>query len=118
MKSQIAEMDVPKYRYVEESNEENMPIQIMDGTFEGIVVQYGRVFLEEKNGDLHFNYDYDIISNPDNIEMCPELKDAFTAILVSVIEEQVGNVPEDSEILKEDNSEAYRESDTTESPVQ
>ena len=116
--NQTSEMDVPKYRYVEESSEENMPIQIMDGPFEGIVVQYGKVFLEEKNEELHFNYDYDIISNPDNIEMSTELRDAFTAILVSIIEEQVGNVPEDSEILKEDTSEEHRESDTTESSVQ
>ena len=93
-------METPKYRYADEIVEGHTPIQIMDGSYEGMVLRYDRVFLEEKNEELHFNYDYDIIENPDNIEMCPDLRDVFTAILVSILSEQVGNVPVSSQKLK------------------
>jgi hypothetical protein len=111
-------METPKYRYADEIVEGHTPIQIMDGPYEGMMLRYDRVFLEEKNEELHFNYDYDIIENPDNIEMCPDLRDVFTAILVSILSEQVGNVPEEAELLKEDTSEEHGKSDTSEPSVQ
>jgi len=111
-------MKTPKYRYVDEIPEGNTPIQIMDGPYEGMMLRYDRVFLEEKNEELHFNYDYDIMENPDDAEMCPDLRDVFTAILVSILSEQVGNVPEDTELLKEDTIEEYGKSDTSEPSVQ
>ena len=111
-------MKAPDYRYVDEMTEGNVPIEITDGQYKGIVLRYGRVVLEEKDDNLHFDYDYDIIENPNNEEVTQELHDVFTDILLSVLEEQISAVPEDLDILKEASSEEHRVSDTSKSDIQ
>ena len=111
-------MKAPDYRYVDEMTEGNVPIEITDVQYKGIVLRYGRVVLEEKDDNLHFDYDYDIIENPNNEEVTQELHDVFTDILLSVLEEQISAVPEDLDILKEASSEEHRVSDTSESDIQ
>ena len=108
----------PKYRYVDEVKDGNIPIQIIDGKFEGIMVRYDKVILEERNENLYFDYDYDVLKNPDDIEITDELRDIFTSILVSVMDEQITNMPDDFDLLKEGDSEEHRESNTTEPPIQ
>ena len=111
-------MKVPDYRYVDEITEGNVPIEIPDGHYKGIVLRYDRVVLEEKDENLHFDYDYDIIENPNKEEVTEELRDVFTNILLSVLEEQITDVPEDLDILKEVSSEEHRVSDTSKSNIQ
>ena len=82
-------MKVPDYSYVDEITEGNVPIEITDGHYKGIVLRYDRVVLEEKDENLHFDYDYDIIENPNKEEVTEELRDVFTNILLSVLEEQI-----------------------------
>ena len=108
----------PKYRYVDEFPDGNIPVEIMDGQYEGIMVRYGKVVLEEKNDELVFDYDYEIVQNPDNIEMSEDLRDQFTAILVSVLDEQITNMPDDFDLLKEGDSEEHRESNTPKPHIQ
>ena len=79
-------MKAPDYRYVDEVTEGNVPIEITDGQYKGIVLRYGRVVLEEKDENLHFDYDYDIITNPNDEGVTEELRDVFTSILLSVLE--------------------------------
>mgnify|MGYP003152964169 CR=1 FL=1 len=110
--------NLPKYRYADEVTEGNVPVQIIDGKFEGIMVRYDKVILQEVNDELHFDYEYEIVRNPDNIEVCDELRDIITQIMVSVLEEQIADMPNDMDLLKEGTSEEYRKSDTPESPVQ
>lgn len=111
-------MKAPDYRYVDEITEGNVPIEIIDGHYKGIVLRYDRVVLEEKNDNLHFDYDYDIIENPNEEEVTEELRDVFTNILLSVLEEQITDVPEDLDILKEASSEEHRVSNTSKSDIQ
>tara|TARA_X000001388_G_C2143841_1_gene89748 strand:- start:162 stop:497 length:336 start_codon:yes stop_codon:yes gene_type:complete len=111
-------MKAPDYRYVDESTEGNVPIEITDGHYKGIVIRYDRVVLEEKDDNLHFDYDYDIIENPNEEEVTDELRDVFTNILMSVLEEQISAVPEDLDILKEVSGEEHRVSDTSKSDIQ
>jgi hypothetical protein len=108
----------PKYRYADEVTKGNVPVQIIDGKFEGIMVRYDKIVLQEVNGELHFDYDYEIVRNPDDIEMCDELRDTITKVMVSVLEEQIADMPDDMDLLKEGNSEEHRKSDTPKSPVQ
>jgi hypothetical protein len=82
------------------------------------VLRYNRVVLEEKDGNLHFDYDYDIVKNPNDEEVTDELRDAFTGILLTVLEEQISAVPDDLDILKEVSSEEHRVSDTSKSNIQ
>ena len=111
-------MKAPDYRYVDESTEGNVPIEITDGQYKGIVIRYERVVLEEKEENLHFDYDYDIVENPNEEEVTDELRDVFTNILMSVLEEQISAVPEDLDILKEASSEEHRVSNTSKSDIQ
>tara|TARA_R110000796_G_scaffold47404_2_gene114026 strand:+ start:3784 stop:4119 length:336 start_codon:yes stop_codon:yes gene_type:complete len=111
-------MKAPDYRYVDESTEGNVPIEITDGQYKGIVIRYDRVVLEEKDENLHFDYDYDIVENPNEEEVTDELRDVFTNILMTVLEEQISTVPEDLDILKEASSEEHRVSNTSKSDIQ
>ena len=108
----------PKYRYVEEQEGGNLPLQIIDGKYEGLVVRYKKVMLEEKEDGMHFNYDYDILDNPDNFEDNEELKQVLSSIMFSVMEEQIGTIPQDMDLLKEGNSEEYRESNPSKFDIQ
>ena len=108
----------PKYRYADEVSGGNVPIQIMDGKYEGVMVRYDKVVLREEDDGLHFDFEYDVSDNPDEIELTEEFRDVLTAILISVLDEQITNIPDDLDLLKEGDSEEHRESDTSESRVQ
>ena len=107
----------PKFRYADEIPDGNVPIQIIDGKYEGIVVRYDKVVLVEKNEELHFDYDYEVIKNPNNIENAEEAKDIFTGILILVLNEQIADMPDDMDLLKEGDSEEYRKSNTSKSII-
>jgi len=108
----------PKYRYADEIPDGHLPIQIIDGKYEGIVVRYDKVVLEERGDNLYFDYDYDILENPDGVEITEETHDVFTSILISVLDEQINDMPDDFDLLKEGDSEEHRESSITKPPVQ
>jgi hypothetical protein len=110
--------EIPKYRYVDEITEGNVPIEIMDGKYKGLMLRYNHVVLVEKNEELHFDYDYEFVKNPDEVEMNQELQDIFTSILVSVLDEQIYDMPDDLDLLKEGNGEKRRESHTSKSDIQ
>jgi len=97
---------------------DHVPIQIIDGKYQGIVVRYDKVILEERNENLYFDYDYDVLKNPDDIEITDELRDILTSILVSVMDEQITDMPDDFDLLKEGDSEEHRESNTPKPHIQ
>ena len=95
--------DNVKFRYVDEVNDGNVPIEITDGDFSGIQFRFDGVYFEEKNEELHFNYDYDMIKNDDNHEENEDLKKVMNNILFQVLDEQMSLVGDDEELLKEGN---------------
>lgn len=91
-----------KYRYIDEHEGDNIPIEITDGKFTGFQFTYGGVYFEEKDEELHFNYDYDTIRNDENFDENDEdLKKALNNILFQVLDEQLSIVGEDGDLLKE-----------------
>ena len=95
-------IDNTKFRYVDESTEGNVPIEIMEGDFKGLQFMFDGVYFEEKDEELHFNYDYDIIKNDDNFEEDDEeLKKVMNNILFQVLDEQLTIAGDDGELLKE-----------------
>ena len=111
-------MTAPEYRYADEVTDGNVPIEITTGQYKGIMLRYNRVVLEEKDGNLHFDYDYDIVKNPNDLEETEELRNIFTGVLLNVLEEQISAVPDDLDILKEVGDEKHRVSNTSESDLQ
>tara|TARA_R100000008_G_C3584899_1_gene171440 strand:- start:2586 stop:2894 length:309 start_codon:yes stop_codon:yes gene_type:complete len=90
------------FRYVDEHTEGNVPVEITEGPFTGFQFRFDGVYFEEKNNELHFNYDYDIVRNDENFdENDEELKKVMNDILFQVLEEQMSLVGEDEELLKE-----------------
>ena len=95
-------IDNISYRYVDENDEGNLPIEITDGKFKGFQFRFDGVYFEEKDEELHFNYDYDIVKNDENFdEDDEELKKTMNNILFQVLEEQMSIVGEDEELFKE-----------------
>jgi len=91
-----------KFRYVDEETDGNLPIEIQEGTFTGFQFRFDGVYFEEKDNELHFNYDYDIIKNEGNFnEEDPDLKKTMNNILFQVLDEQMSMVGEDEDLLKE-----------------
>ena len=112
-------MVTPKYRYADEVSDGNVPIQIIDGKFEGIMLRYDKVVLRHEDDGIHFDYEYEIASNPDDIDITGgDFRDTLTAILLSVLDEQISNIPDDLDLLKEGDSEEHRESDNSKSSLQ
>jgi len=111
-------MKPPKFRYADEVSGGNVPIQIMEGEYEGIMIRYDKVVLREEDDGLHFDFEYDVSDNPDDIELTNDFRDVLTAILISVLDEQITNIPSDLDLLKEDDSEEHRESHNTEPTIQ
>tara|TARA_R110002012_G_scaffold233510_3_gene406706 strand:- start:4965 stop:5270 length:306 start_codon:yes stop_codon:yes gene_type:complete len=93
--------DNVKFRYVDEVNDGNVPIEIAEGNFIGLQFRFDGVYFEEKNEELHFNYDYDIIKNDDNYEENEDLKKIMNNILFQVLDEQMSLVGDNEELLKE-----------------
>ena len=54
-----------QYVFITNKNEEMQCIGIRKGKFEGVVYKYGKVSLgeENKDGDLPFKFEYDILDN-------------------------------------------------------
>lgn len=88
-----------QYQYVERTGDDFTSIGIKGGKFEGVVYKYGSVKVgEEENseGNLPFSYEYDILDN-NGIAREQFGEDFFILIgdiLVTIIDRQVGNVPE------------------------
>tara|TARA_R100001510_G_C7577318_1_gene151579 strand:- start:177 stop:485 length:309 start_codon:yes stop_codon:yes gene_type:complete len=94
------------FRYVDEHTDGNIPVEITEGKFKGFQFRYDGVYFEEKDEELHFNYDYDIVKNEQDFdEDDPELKKAMNNILFQVLDEQLSMVGEEEELLRETNDE-------------
>ena len=87
------------YRYMDEIDDGNVPIEITEGEFKGMQFRFDGVYFEEKNEELHFNYDYDII-NDGEFEESEELNKVLNNILFQVLDEQL-SIAGDDELLKE-----------------
>ena len=82
---------------MDENTDGNVPIEITEGEYTGLQFRFDGVYFEEKDEELHFNYDYDIINEQEFNE-----SDASGFINESqVLDEQLSIAGEDGELLKE-----------------
>ncbi len=92
--------DNVSYRYMDENTDGNVPIEITEGEYTGLQFRFDGVYFEEKDEELHFNYDYDII-NEQEFNESEELNKVLNNILFQVLDEQLSIAGEDGELLKE-----------------
>ena len=101
--------DNVSYRYMDENTNGNVPIEITEGEYTGLQFRFDGVYFEEKDEELHFNYDYDIINEQEFnesdasgfINESEELNKVLNNILFQVLDEQLSIAGEDGELLKE-----------------
>ena len=93
---------VPEYKFIDEMlvGHDTCPIRIMDGQFAGIVYKYGKISLEEVEGDnLKVNMDITMIEAPEGFNQQDEgFTQTVGEIFVDIVETDLGtNQPVDLE---------------------
>ena len=75
--------------------DENLPIKITEGKYEGLVYKYGKISFIEEGEHVRCNFNYDIIENPNNITEDQELINFLGDIVVHVLEEEIQELGDD-----------------------
>ena len=75
--------------------DENLPIRITEGKYEGLLYCYGKINFAEENKNLRCNFTYDIIENPNEINEDQELVDFLGEIVIDVLEDEMKEIGDD-----------------------
>jgi hypothetical protein len=101
-----------KYNVINNDGSEHAAIEIAEGKFSGIAVQYGIIKVEELNENLVLNFNYDIVKG----DVSDADKDQFNQIvgdiLVKLLEERDGTIGDnfDGEVIEDDGISYIEES--------
>lgn len=84
------------YTYVSRGQEQWASIMITKGEYEGVIYQYGRVSVAEKeneDGTMPLSFDYNVIDqnghDKEKLDNSPEFKNTLGDILVDILDEQL-----------------------------
>ena len=84
------------YTYVSRGQEQWASIMITKGEYEGVIYQYGRVSVAEKeneDGTMPLSFDYNVIDqnghDKEKLDNSPEFKNTLGDILVEILDEQL-----------------------------
>lgn len=78
-----------KFKYVEK--QDFIAIQIEEGPYKGIVLQFGRVMFTEprEDGTRSMKFEHKVLLNPNDVALDNEFVDTAGDILVKCIEEKI-----------------------------
>lgn len=85
-------------------------IKLLDGAYEGVVYKYGKVKLQEKDGLLHLQFDFDVVESPHikakKLKKDVDFKQKIGDFLIETIS---GNIDQDilDETGTDDSQESY-----------
>jgi len=101
-----------KYNIVENDGDGNAHIEIDEGRFKGIAIQYGIVKLEEKDNNLVLNFDYEIVKGTIFESEAEEFRNVVGTLLVQFLEEQNSMIGDDfdAEVSQDDGISYIEES--------
>lgn len=98
---------VPEYKFIDEMmvGHDTCPIRIMEGQFAGIVYKYGKISLEEVEGDnLKVNMDITMIQAPDNFNQQDAIfTQTVGEIFVDIVEKNAMEVTQKEAVDLEDD---------------
>jgi hypothetical protein len=100
------------YRYVfPAKDDKSVHIKLLTGPFEGTIFKYGKVKVEERDGQGYLLFDYDVIeskvSKPKKLIKNEDFKNCIGGLLVEIIS---GNI--EQEIIDENGTTNLEESDS------
>jgi hypothetical protein len=75
--------------------DENIPIRITEGKYEGLVYRYGKISFIEEGEVLRCNFTYDVLENPKDITEDQELVDFLGEIVIDVLEDEMKEIGDD-----------------------
>ena len=75
-----------------DSKTDAVGIRIMEGTYEGCVLLYGKVWVEEKGEEAILHFNVDLVENPQNVTIVQEAFTKFAGdFLLAKLEEEMKN---------------------------
>ena len=86
------------YEYEENASiglDENLPIRITEGKYEGVVYRYGKINFSEDGEHVRCNFNYDILENPNSITEDQEFINFLGEIVVEVLDEEIHELGDD-----------------------
>ena len=101
-----------KYNIIENDGDGNAHIEIAEGRFKNIAIQYGIVKLEEKDNNLVLNFDYEIVKGTIFDSEKEEFNNVVGNLLVQFLEEQNSTIGDDfdGEVIENDGISYIEES--------
>lgn len=100
------------YNIIENDGDGNAHIEIAEGRFKGIAIQYGVVNLEEKDNNLVLNFNYEIVKGQILESETEEFNNVVGNLLVQFLEEQTSMIGDqfDGEVIEDDGISYIEES--------
>ena len=81
------------YTFVQREHDDFTCIKLLSKEYDGVIFKYGKVGFakdEDEHGNLPMRFDYDILQNPNKIELdTNEFVDHIGDILVELMEKQI-----------------------------
>lgn len=101
-----------KYNIIENDSDGNAHLELAEGRFKGIAIQYGVIRLEEKENNLLLNFDYDVVKGTLLESEKEEFHNVVGNLLVQLLEEQNGRIGDefDGEVIQDDGISYIEES--------
>ena len=101
-----------KYNIIENDSDGNAHLELAEGRFKGIAIQYGVIKLEEKENNLLLNFDYEIVKGTLFESEKEEFHNVVGNLLVQLLEEQNGRIGDefDGEVIQDDGISYIEES--------
>jgi hypothetical protein len=85
-----------RYKFDEsDTTQENLPIIIQEGEYEGLVYRYGSIQFKEEDEQMKLIFDYDIIKNPtdqtnDELDEDEKFQNYLGDLLVEILDDEMG----------------------------
>jgi hypothetical protein len=101
-----------KFNIIQNEGDGNAHIEIDEGRFKGIAIQYGIVRLEEKDNNLLLNFNYDVVKGTILESEKEEFNNVVGNLLVQFLEEQNSMIGDgfDGEVINDDGISYIEES--------
>lgn len=101
-----------KYNIIENDSDGNAHLELAEGRFKGIAIQYGVIRLEEKENNLLLNFDYEVIKGTLLESEKEEFHNVVGNLLAQLLEEQNGRIGDefDGEVIQDDGISYIEES--------
>jgi len=101
-----------KYNIIENDSDGNAHLELAEGRFKGIAIQYGVIKLEEKENNLLLNFDYEVVKGTLLESEKEEFHNVVGNLLVQLLEEQNGRIGDefDGEVIQDDGISYIEES--------